>query len=196
MRSFFLIAMALITAVSAFVQAAAAEEIQAKQVRYAFKDYSSSPDSRNCTFATYISNSPAPEMVAIQFRVDASHSKNVMFFSITTDVAEQLYLNGKPSSIRPIPIDQAEFQSQGFDSLGRLHATIDDGGVQLSTNDTAMFSTLLLNFQSGHFTIRFRRQGGNSIRAYNVASSMDDTIATSTRFGDCVKKILVDFDLQ
>ena len=135
MRTLFLAFTTLTTLVLMFAQAAVAEDIKPKQVEYTFRDYSSSPDVQNCSLAAYISNFPAPELVSVLFRVDASHSKNVMFFSITTDVGEQIYQSGKPSSIRKVPIDQAEFLSDGFDSLGRLHTTLDDGGVQQSTND-------------------------------------------------------------
>jgi hypothetical protein len=59
--------------------------------------------------------------------------------------------SSKPSFIRKVPIDQAEFLSDGFDSFGRLYPTLDDGGVQLSTNDTEIFPILLLDFQSWSF---------------------------------------------
>ena len=196
MRTLFLAFTTLTTLVLMFAQAAVAEDIKPKQVEYTFRDYSSSPDVQNCSLAAYISNFPAPELVSVLFRVDASHSKNVMFFSITTDVGEQIYQSGKPSSIRKVPIDQAEFLSDGFDSLGRLHTTLDDGGVQQSTNDAEVFPVLLLDFQNGHFTIRFRRQGSDAIRGYAVSSSMSDTIAASTQFGDCVKKILTLFGVK
>jgi hypothetical protein len=78
------------TLVLMFAQGAVADDIKPKQVQYAFKDYSSSPDIPNCTFAAYISNFPAPELVSVLFRVDASRPKNVMFFSITTDVGARL----------------------------------------------------------------------------------------------------------
>jgi hypothetical protein len=195
-RTLFLAVTTSTTLVLMLAQAAVAEDIKPKQVEYAFRDYSSSPDVRNCSLAAYISNFPAPELVSVLFRVDASHSKNLMFFSITTDVGEQIYQSGKPSSIRKVPIDQAEFLSDGFDSLGRLHTTLDDGGVQQSTNDAEVFPILLLDFQSGHFTIRFRRQGSDAIRGYTVSSSMSDTIAASTQFGDCVKKILTLFGIK
>jgi hypothetical protein len=192
-RKLFFAAKTLMTLVLMFAQGAVAEDIEPKQVQYAFRDYSSSPDIRNCSLAAYISNFPAPELVSVLFRVDASRPKNIMFFSITTDVGEQLYQGSKPSSIRKVPIDQAEFLSDEFDSLGRLHTTLDDGGVQQSTNDAEVFPILLLDFQSGRFTIRFRRQGSDAIRGYAVRSSMSDTTAASTQFRDCVTKILILF---
>lgn len=191
MRKLFFVTTSLVALVLLFAQhGAIAEDITPKQVQYAFRDYSSPPDVPNCTFAAYISNFPAPELVSVLFRVDASRQQHVMFFSITTDVGERLYQNGKPSSIRKVPIDQAEFVSDGFDSLGRLHTMLDDGGVQQSTNDAEVFPVLLLDFQSGHFTIRFRRQGSDAIRGYEVSSPMSDTVAASTQFGDCVKRML------
>jgi uncharacterized protein (DUF433 family) len=192
-RKLFFAATSLMTLLLMFTSGAVAEDINPKQVEYAFRDYSSSPDVRNCSLAAYISNFPAPELVTVLFRVDASRPKNAMFFSITTDVGEQIYQSGKPSSIRNVPIDQAEFLSDGFDSLGRLHTTLDDGGVQQSTNDAGVFPILLLDFQSGHFTIRFRRQGSDAIRGYTVSSSMSDTMAATTQFRDCVKKLLTLF---
>jgi hypothetical protein len=95
-----------------------AEDIEPKQVQYAFRDYSSSPDIRNCSLAAYITNFPVPELVSVLLRVNASRTKSIMFFSITTDVGEPLYQGSKPSSIRKVSIDQAEFLSDEFDSLG------------------------------------------------------------------------------
>lgn len=196
MRALFLAARALTILVLMSAQAAVAEDIQPKHVEYAFKNYSSSPDVRNCSLAAYISNFPAPELVSVMFRVDASRPKNVMFFSITTDVGEQIYQSGKPVSIRKVPIDQAEFLSDEFNSLGRLHTRLDDGGVQQVTNDAEVFPILLLDFQSGHFTIRFRRQGSDAIRGYTVSSSMSATIAATTQFSDCVIKLLTLFGVK
>jgi hypothetical protein len=195
-RKLLFAATTLVTLAPMFPQDAGAEDIPPKQVQYAFRDYSSSPDIPNCTLAVYLSNFPAPELVSVSLRVDAIRPKNVMFFSITTDVGEQIYQNGKPSSIRKVPIDQAEFLSDGFDSLGRLHTTLDDGGVQQSTNDAEAFPIPLLDFQSGHFKIRFRRQGSDAIRGYTVSSSMRDTMAASTQFGDCVGKVLALFGVK
>jgi len=189
-RKLLFAAMISLTQVMVFAQGAAAEDIAPKQVQYEFKDCSTSPDVLNCSLAAYISNFPVPELVSVLLRVDASRAKNVMFFSITTDVGEQLYQNGKPSSIRKVSIDQAEFLSDGFDSSGRLHTTLDDSGVQLSTNDAEVFPVLLLDFQSGHFTIRFRRQGSDSIRGYSVSSSPADTMVASEKFRSCVTNIL------
>jgi hypothetical protein len=181
----------MLSAISA--QGAVAEDIEPKQVEYAFKDYSSLPDVLNCSLAAYISNFPEPELVSVLLRVDASLSKNIMFFSITTDVGEQIYLNGRPRLIRAVPIYQAEFLSDRFNSPGRLHTTVDDGGVQLSTNDTEVFPILLLTFQSGHFTIRFRREGSDAFRGYVIRSSMSDTIASSGQFVGCLQKMLTHF---
>jgi hypothetical protein len=110
------------------VQNAKAEDIETKQVEYGFENHSSSSDVLNCTLAAYITNFPAPEFVNVRLRVDASYQQNVMFFSITADVGQQLYENGHPSALRSVPIDQADFMSDRFDSLGRLHSTLDKGG--------------------------------------------------------------------
>jgi hypothetical protein len=195
-RKLFFAAPTFMTLVLLFAPGAVAEDLKPNQVQYAFRNYSSSPEVLNCSLAVYISNFPAPELVSVLFRVDASRPKNVMFFSITTDVGEQLYKGGQPSTIRTVPIDQAEFLSDDFDSLGRLHTTLDDGGVQQSTNDAEVFPILLLDFQSGHFTIRFRRKGSDAIRGYAVSSSMSDTTAASTQFRDCVTKILTLFGVN
>jgi hypothetical protein len=47
-----------------------------------------------------------------------------MFFSITTDVGEQVYQNGEPSHTRTMAIDQAEFLAPNFDSLGRINRAL------------------------------------------------------------------------
>jgi hypothetical protein len=159
------------------------------ETRFRFEN-NSSPGIPNCTLAAYISNSPAPEFVNLRFRVDADLQKNVMFFSITTNIGEQLYQNGKPSGTHAVAIDKAEFLAPDFDSLGRMYATLDDGGVQLSTNDTRVFPILMLTFQSGQFTIRFRRQGSDVIRGYSISSSPSAVMEPSARFRDCMTAML------
>ena len=76
------------------------------------------------------------------------------------------------------------------DSHGRMYATIDDGGVQLSTNDTQIFAILLLTFQSGQFTIRFRRQGTDVIRGYSICANLSVITEPSGRFRDCMTAML------
>ena len=97
--------------------------------------------------------------MAVLFRVDASRPKNVMFFSITTDVGEQIYKDGQPSFISNVPIDQAEFLSDDFDSLGRLHTTLDDGGVQQSTNDAEVFPNPSSRFPEWSFYDTVQKTG-------------------------------------
>jgi hypothetical protein len=111
-----------------------------------------------------------------------------------TDVGEQLYKNGKPSSIRRVPIDQAEFLADDFDSLGRMHATLDDGGVQQSTTDAEVFPPLLLNFQSGQFTVRFRRVGTDLIRGYTISAKLGATTDASAQFRECMARMLPLFE--
>jgi hypothetical protein len=193
LRKVLIVSAALAIVAPIFASDAVAEDLGPKQVKYEFRNFSSPPDVLNCTFATYISNFPAPELVSVLFRVDAKPSENMMFFSITTDVGEEIYQSGKPSFVQKIPIDQAEFLSNDFDSLGRLHSTLDDGGVLQSTADPEVFPTLLLDFQSGQFTIRFRRQGSASMRGYVVGSPVSDTAAASAQFGECVTNILALF---
>lgn len=176
-------------------QSVAAEDLDAQQVRFGFED-NSDPGYPNCTLAAYITNFPAPEFVNVRFRVDAQPQSKLMFFSITTDVGEQLYKDGKPSSTRTIPIDQAEFLAEDFDSLGRMHTTLDSGGVQQSTNDATMFPILLLDFQSGHFIVRFRREGSSAIRGYTVNAEPSATMVASSRFRDCVTGVVASFGVH
>jgi len=166
-----------------------AEDLVPKETRFGFED-NSSPGVPNCTLAAYISNFPAPEFVNVRFRVDAYPQKNVMFFSIATDVGEQLYKGGMPSGNRKVAIDQAEFSAADFDSLGRMHTTFDDAGVQLSTNDAEVFPILALTFQNGHFTIRFRRQGTDMIRGYAISASPSVVAIPSGQFRDCMTAML------
>jgi hypothetical protein len=180
---------AALAAIALTVQASVAEDLVPTETRFGFEN-NSSPGIPNCTVAAYISNFPAPEFVNLRFRVDADLQKNVMFFSITTDVGELVYQNGKPSGTRAVAIDQAEFLARDFDSQGRTHVTLDDGGVQLSTNDAQVFPILILTFQSGQFTIRFRRQGTDAIRGYSISASPSIVMEPSRRFRNCMTAML------
>jgi hypothetical protein len=187
----------LAAAVAAFIialslQLAAAEDLEPKKVEFRFQNFSEG-SVLNCTIAAYITNFPAPEVVTVRFRVDGDPSRNLMFFSITTDVGERLYQNGKPSGFRDIPIDQAEYVAGDFDSAGRMHATLDAGGVQLSTNDAQTFPILLLTFQNGHFLVRFRRQGSDHIRGYSVTTGPSAVLAAHGQFETCMTNMLAQF---
>jgi hypothetical protein len=187
----------IVAALAAFIttltpQMAAAEDLEPSKVEFSFENLSGA-DVVNCTMMASISNFPAPELVNVRLRIDGSPSRDMMFFTITTDVGEQLYRDGKLSGIRKVAIDQAEFASDSFSSSGRMHVALDDGGVLLSTNDTQVFPMLMLTFQSGRFTIHFRRQGSAQTRGYAVNAGMPATLAAYGKFSACMTDMLARF---
>ena len=163
------------------------EDLSAREVRYEFQRLSD-PGYPNCTIALFIANPPAPEFVNVRLRVDAELKTGQMFFGLSTDVGEQLFVGGKPHGIKVVPIAQAELATSWFDTLGQLNPAKTDGGILLGTQDADVFSRLYFAFTSGKMTMRFTRDGTSMVRGYDIGEMPPLKVRSS--FNDCMSNML------